>query len=182
LIDGAGEFACAAATCHIRPMSPDSRSRLVRAGLLTGVTDGLFACVLSVFFYHSTITRLWQGVASTLIGPSAFTGGTVTALVGVLMHFGVAFGWSFVFLSLFERSPAIRRVLVSRHGVLKVASVFGPSVWIVMSLVVIPLLLHRAPSLTTRWFIQLFGHIPFVGVPIVASIRRGVTGAGILTS
>jgi hypothetical protein len=36
-------------------------------------------------FYHSTVTRLWRGVASTLLG-RAFDGGTRTALIGVLMR------------------------------------------------------------------------------------------------
>jgi hypothetical protein len=154
-------------------MTPDSLSRLVRAGLLTGVTDGLFACVLSVVFYKSTLMRLWQGVASTVLGPSAFDGGIATTLVGLLMHFGVAFAWSAVFLMLFNRSPTIRRVLGSRYGALKVAAVYGPCVWIVMSLAVIPLLVHRPPSFTHRWFIQLIGHFPFVGLPIVWVVRRG---------
>ena len=41
-----------------------------------------------------------------------------------------------------------------------------------MSIVVIPLLLHRPPTIGLRWWIQFFGHIPFVGVPIVASLAR----------
>jgi hypothetical protein len=88
-----------------------SPSRIAVAGLLTGVTDGLFACVLSAGFYHSTVTRLWQGVASTLLGPAALEGGTRTAAVGVLMHFGVAFAWSAVFLAIFNRSERVRRVV-----------------------------------------------------------------------
>lgn len=153
-------------------MTRDTLSRLVRAGLLTGITDGLFASILSVAFYNSTVTRLFQGVASTLLGPEAIDGGISTALVGVLMHFGVAFGWSAVFLFLVLRSPWIRRVLSSPHGVLKVAAVYGPFIWLVMSLVVIPVLLQRPPTINIRWWIQLIGHIPFVGVPIVASIGR----------
>jgi hypothetical protein len=39
----------------------------------------------------------------------------------------------------------------------------------VMSLAVIPILLHRPPTINYRWWIQWFGHIPFVGIPIVAS-------------
>ncbi|HKI03568.1 MAG TPA: hypothetical protein VKK31_16435 [Thermoanaerobaculia bacterium] len=148
-------------------------SRLVRAGLLTGVIDGLFSSVLSVAFYGSTVTRLFQGVASTLLGKEAFDGGTPTALIGVLMHFGVAFGWSAVFLLLVRRSSWIRRVLTSPYGVVKVASWYGPFVWLVMSLVVIPLLLHRPPTINIRWWVQLIGHFPFVGVPIVASIGSG---------
>jgi hypothetical protein len=149
-------------------------SRLLRAGLMTGVTDGLFSSVLSVFFYDSTVTRLFQGVASTLLGKQAFDGGTRTALIGVLMHFGVAFGWSAVFLLLVLRSAGLRRrVLASRSGIVKVAAVYGPFIWLVMSLAVIPLLLHRPPTINIRWWVQLIGHFPFVGLPIVASIGSG---------
>lgn len=147
-------------------------SRIVRAGLLTGVTDGLFSSVLSVAFYDSTVTRLFQGVASTLLGTAAFEGGTQTAAVGVLMHFGVALGWSAVFLFLLNRSSWIRGLLRSRYGVLKVAALYGPFVWMVMSLVVIPLLLQRPPSITVRWWVQLIGHVPFVGLPIVWTIGK----------
>lgn len=148
------------------------------AGLLTGVTDGLFSSVLSVFFYGSTVARLWQGVASVLLGKEALDGGIRTALIGVLMHFGVAFGWSAVFLLLAMKSAWIRRVLSSRYGVAKVAAVYGPFIWLVMSLVVIPVLLHRPPNVNFRWWVQLIGHFPFVGLPIVASIGSGVPKPG----
>ena len=156
-------------------------SRVVRAGLVTGITDGLFSSVLSVAFYHSTVTRLFQGVASTVLGKGAFDGGTATAALGVLMHFGVALGWSAVFLLLLDRSTRIRGALRSRYGVLKVAAVYGPFIWLVMSLIVIPLLLHRPPMITVRWWVQLIGHIPFVGLPIVASLAKS-TGANDVTA
>ena len=56
-------------------MSGSFLSRLVRTWLVIATIDGLFASALSVFAYKSTVTRLWQGVASTVLGPSAFTGG-----------------------------------------------------------------------------------------------------------
>jgi uncharacterized membrane protein YagU involved in acid resistance len=70
------------------------------------------------------------------------------------------------------RSPSIRTVLASRGGVMKVAAVYGPCIWIVMSLIVIPLLVHRPPAINVRWWIQLVGHVVFVGLPIVASAER----------
>jgi len=88
------------------------------------------------------------------------------------MHFGVAFGWSLVFLTLVLRWPWIRRVLASRYGVIKVAAMYGPFIWLVMSLVVIPLLVHRPPVISSRWWIQFVGHFPFVGIPIVATLGR----------
>jgi hypothetical protein len=148
-------------------------SRLAIAGLVTAVVDGLFSSVLSVAFYHSTMTRLFQGVASVLVGPAALDGGTRTAALGVLMHVGVAFGWSAVFLLLVLRSAWIRSVLASPQGTIKVAFLYGPLVWMVMSLAVIPLLTHRPPTINIRWWVQLVGHAPFVGFPIVASIAPG---------
>lgn len=151
--------------------------RFACAGLLTGVIDGLFSSVLSVAFYNSTVARLFQGVASVLLGSEAFNGGASTVALGILMHFGVAFGWSGIFLFLVLRWSWIQAVLKSRYGIAKIASLYGPFIWIVMSLAVIPALTHRAPTITIRWWIQLIGHIPFVGLPIVACSFRAVTRA-----
>jgi hypothetical protein len=149
---------------------PSAAARLARAGCLTALVDGLFSSVLSVAFYDSTVERLFQGVAATLLGPEAFDGGNRTAAIGVVMHIGVAFGWSAVFLALVSRVPALRDFVARPGGILAAASVYGPFIWLVMSLVVVPMLLQRPPSITTRWWVQFFGHMPFVGLPIVASI------------
>ena len=55
-------------------MIRDALSRLVRAWLVTAIVDALFSSALAVFAYRSTVTRLWQGVASILLGPAAFEG------------------------------------------------------------------------------------------------------------
>ena len=144
--------------------------KLARAWLTTAVADGLFSSVLAAFFHGSTVERLWQGVASTVLGPGAFTGGTRTVLIGVLMHFGVALGWSAVFLLLATRWASLRRVIAAPAGVVKVAAVYGPFIWLVMSMAVIPLLVQRPPAINIRWWVQLIGHFPFVGLPIVAAI------------
>jgi len=153
-------------------------NRLARAGLLTGVVDGLFSSVLSVVFYRSTVSRLFQGVASVLLGSAAFEGGIRTVALGILMHFGVAFAWSAVFLFVLLRAAWVRSVLASPYGVAKVAALYGPLIWMVMSLVVIPIFTHRPPTIGVRWWIQWFGHIPFVGVPIAASSRTESLRAG----
>ena len=129
--------------------------RIVVAGVLTGVIDGLFSSVLSAVFYGSTVSRLFQGVAATLLGPTAVDGGVRTALIGVAMHFGVALGWSVVFAS---------------GGPIRIASFYGPLIWVTMSLLIIPQLTGRPTSITYRWWVQFFGHIPFVALPIVTVI------------
>jgi hypothetical protein len=154
-----------------RPSDDRGASRLLQAGTLTAIVDGLFSTILTVFFYNSTATRLWQNVASTLLGPASFEGGLRTASIGLLMHIGVAFGWSAVFVLLWQ-TGWIRAILDSPGGVLKVSAVYGPLIWVIMSCAVIPMLVHRPPSITYRWWVQLIGHWPFVGLPIVAMFAR----------
>lgn len=136
-----------------------STQRLLVTGLVIGVCDGLFATAQGLIMYKSA-ERVWQGVASVLLGPSAMTGGIRTVLIGLLMHFAVAYFWSAVFI----------------FGVMRFwrpnwsfAIVYGPFIWLVMSLGVVPLLVHRPPSITPRWWVQLVGHIFFVGLPVVVT-------------
>ena len=155
-----------------RALHLGASSRLARAGMLTGVVDGVWAIVLTLL-YGRTVTRLFQGIAATAFGDGMYKGGLPTTLLGVVMHFGVAFAWSAIFLLLVTRSQWLRGVLDSRYGVVKIAAVYGPVIWIVMSVVVIPLLVHRPVTITYRWWIQLAGHIAFVGMPMIWSIGRG---------
>lgn len=151
-----------------------SRNRVVGpllgAWLLTGIVDGTFSSVLSAGFYGSTVGRLWQGVASVPFGAKALEGGTTYVLIGLLLHFGVALGWSIVFLVGLLNVGWLRRLVAGPGGVMKAAVLYGPLIWLVMSLVVIPMLAHRPPNITYRWWIQLFGHIPFVALPIAAML------------
>ena len=147
-------------------------ARLIRAWLLTAVVDGLFSSVLSAFFYGSTVTALWLGVGTTAFGAGAFGGGNTLAIAGLATHFGVALAWSTIFLIAYDNSAALRRITASPGGAIKVAAVYGPLIWVVMSMVVIRLATGRAPAITYRWWIQFVGHAMFVGLPIVSMISR----------
>jgi hypothetical protein len=135
------------------------------------VIDGSWAIALT-FFYGRSQARLWQGIAATLFGDGMLEGGAAAVALGIAMHVGVAFGWSAVFLLLATRSASVRRVLDSRYGPLKIAVVYGPLVWIAMSALVIPLLTGRPLMITSRWWIQLLGHVVFVGLPIAWGVGR----------
>ena len=98
-------------------------------------------------------------------------GGMRTVAIGILMHFGVALAWSALFVFLVLRSAWVRNILASPHGVVKGALLYGPFIWLVMSLIVIPSFTQRPPALGFHWWVQLTAHIPFVAIPIVAAGR-----------
>ena len=56
----AGCGVCIAGARRYHGQMRSNVARILRAGLVTGVVDGLWACVLAVGFYGSTFTRLWQ--------------------------------------------------------------------------------------------------------------------------
>ena len=163
------------------PNSPDTRVSFIRAvipvWLVTAVWDFICATALSVFAYHGTAAHLWQGVASTLLGATAIDGGARPIAIGILLHLAVAFTWSAVFIAIARMSPTIRRLIGTPAGALGVAAVYGPIIWLVMSLVVIPIATGKPPRIGYRWWVQIFAHVPFVTIPLVFTARRVLRGA-----
>ena len=140
--------------------------------LVTAAWDFLCASALSVFAYHGTFAHLWQGVASTVLGPTAIDGGTRPLLVGIALHLAVAFTWSAIFVAVARTSSGLRRTIATPAGALGMAVAYGPIIWLVMSIVVIPLATGHAPRFGFRWWVQIFAHIPFVTIPLVFTARR----------
>jgi hypothetical protein len=158
-------------------MNPTVVRTWLRAWALIAVIDGIFATTLPVVAYGQPPGRVWKGVASVLLGPGAMEGGSRTILLGLLMHAGVALAWTTVFLILALLSPRLRRIVATPAGSLGVAALYGPAIWLVMSFVVIPRFTGRPPTVNVRWWVQLLAHIPFVALPIVWTIGRGLRSA-----
>src|SRR5438874_2690542 len=137
------------------PAAVDFRASFARAvlpvWLVTAAWDFLCATALSVFVYHTTAARLWQGVASTVLGPAALDGGARAVATGLALHLAVAFTWSALFGA---------------------AVIYGPLIWLVMSLLIIPLATSRPPRFGLRWWVQIVAHVPFVTIPLVFMTRR----------
>jgi NAD-dependent oxidoreductase involved in siderophore biosynthesis len=144
------------------------------------VWDFLCASALGVFAYHNTFSRFWQGVASVPLGPRAFEMGAPGVVAGLSLHLFVALVWSTAFVIAASRSIALRRMIERPSGAVAVAAAYGPIIWLVMSLVVIPAATHRMPAFGFRWWVQVFAHVPFVTIPLVFTARRalGLHAAG----
>jgi hypothetical protein len=140
--------------------------------LVTAVWDAICATALGVFAYRTTAAGVWQGVASTVLGPAALNGGAATVAAGLGLHLAVALTWSTLFVSAAWTWRALRRAIATPIGALATAAIYGPTIWLVMSLLVIPLATGRPPRFGVRWWVQVVAHIPFVALPLVFTARR----------
>jgi hypothetical protein len=144
-------------------------------GLTVGVLDGLDAIV---FFglRGVTATRIFQAIASGLLGRTAFQGGARTAALGVALHFVIATTIVAVAYLGARRWPGlIRRPWLA--GIL-----YGVGVWLVMNFVVIPLsAVTRNPLSLPVVLNGLAIHVAGVGIPAALFARAVVRGRSDLT-
>ena len=148
-------------------------ARVALAGAVVAAADLADAVVVwVVLFQRSTVQRILQSIASGLLGPAAFRGGSTTALLGLVLHLVIALGWTLVFLVLLQRWPRLREWTRTVRGALLVGVVYGAVVWLLMDGVVLPLSRARVTSPTAPWFwIQLATHPLVVGLPIALILR-----------
>ena len=139
--------------------------------LVVGILDGLDAVV---FFGLRGVqpTRIFQAIASGLLGRAAFSGGLGTALLGVALHFFIAFMIVATFFLASRHIPILRRSTVW-SGLL-----YGVAAYLVMNFVVLPL--SAAGRGAFAWPVVINGvliHMFGVGLPssLFARAARGAT-------
>ena len=133
-------------------------------GLIVGALDLAYAIL--VYSPHKPIL-VPQTIASGVLGMKSYDGGAVTATLGVLLHFVIAFGAATVYY-MASRKLAI---LVARP--VPLGLVYGGLVYAFMHLVVVPLSAtpvgHAPPIYQAAEFVE---HWFCVGLPIALSVRH----------
>jgi hypothetical protein len=146
--------------------TPGAYRPILWAGAVCGVLDGLSAAGLTVLFGSATV-RMFQYIASGLLGPSAYRGGLSTAGLGVALHFVVALAAAGVYYAASRRAP-----LLNEHAIVS-GVIFGAAVHLFMTFVVIPLSAIGARRFVWSGFlIGLAQHAVLVGPSIALTIRR----------
>jgi uncharacterized membrane protein YagU involved in acid resistance len=138
--------------------------------LIVGVLDALDAIVVFGLRSGATPARIFRGIAVGLVGSPATQGGTAMALLGVCLHFTVAFGIVATYVAISRVLPALNR-RPFLYGPL-----YGIVAYFTMNLVVIPLSAIGTVRFTTFGMTNgLIIHVLGVGLPaaIVAARIRG---------
>lgn len=108
--------------------------------------------------------RVWQGVASGLLGPRSFENGWRSGSLGLVLHFLIACIISIIYVLASQRLP-----LLLRHPLI-VGALYGIAVYTVMNYVVLPLSRRPQRPFHLKFALtQLFIHIFVVGWSIALS-------------
>lgn len=143
---------------------PRAFETIVYGGLAIGILDFIDASTFFPLYFGITIQRVWQGVSAGLLGrDAALAGGWNTALLGMILHFVVAFCIATVYyfasryISFMIRQPVVSGLI------------YGVIAHFVMQWVVIPLsaigtrqpLVFNVPLINS-----IVGHALLVGLPV----------------
>jgi hypothetical protein len=136
------------------------------AGLTCGVMDITAALVVYGSVYGVRPIQLLQGIASGLLGRQAYRGGIATALLGLALHFLIAFSAAAVYFLLSRKFPfLLQQAVVS--GVL-----YGVAVYFFMQQVVALSATMKNPFSIKLMLIGIVIHIFCVGLPIALLVRK----------
>lgn len=141
-------------------------------GLIAGTLDALAASIQFYLRTGNSPAGVWRYVASALLGPSARTGGSGTVVVGLLMHFGIAMGWTILFFAAASRWRTLRA-----HPWV-VGPLYGVFVWAMMTRVLVPLTRIGPPGPFNLSQAAMAAAIIVVcvGTPIALGARRAFGG------
>src|SRR4051812_20494658 len=136
-------------------------------GAIAGALDILYA-ITYWSFNGLSAERVLQSIASGLFGKEAYAGGMPLALLGLALHFAMAFAYATAFLlasqhlALLRRRPALSGI------------VFGIGVFFFMRHVVLPLSAFPHPIVFRPLgsSLDLMSHMFLFGLPIALASMR----------
>lgn len=139
---------------------------IVWGGLVAGVLDAVDG-VIAFGTQGLNPIQVLQYIASGLLGKASFEGGIITAGLGAVLHFFIAFVAAGVYVIAGRWIASLRKQAVP-FGLL-----YGAAVYFFMSYFVLPLSAVGTTSFKLGLFLNgVIGHALFVGLPIAWFARR----------
>lgn len=152
---------------------PAAFETIFYGGMAIGVLDFIDASIFFPLYYGITFQQVWWGPASGLIGREAARGGGWnTALLGLALHFAVAFCIATVYYISIRFLP-----FMLRHPIVS-GLIFGVIANFVMQHVVIPLsAIGPRPNAEPVGSLinSVVGHALLVGLPVALIARWSAT-------
>jgi hypothetical protein len=136
-------------------------------GLIAGTLDITAACVYSWVRGNVTPVRVFQFIASGVLGTEAFAGGAKPAILGLALHYLIATGAAAIFYFV------SRKWLFLIEQPILSGLLYGIPVYAFMNFIVVPLsLVQQRPQPISARIINLVILMFCIGLPIALIVRR----------
>ena len=139
----------------------------VAGGLAAGTFDITYACIFWRVKAGVAPGRVFQSVAAGLLGRASFSGGLLTAALGLFLHYCIATAMSVVYYLVSRRWA----VLHQRPWLF--GPPYGLALYAVMNYVVLPLSRALPGSKDPLWVgLSISVHALLIGTPIALLARK----------
>lgn len=148
--------------------TPSPLRIILLGGLIIGTLDGL-AAMMNAIAHNISVMRLWQYVATGLLGRASFEHGRASMLLGIFLEYVISIGVMAVFFFACRALPILLRFSVAT------GALYGVAVFFFMSKIVVPLSAvppPRNPPTLSRTLIEIGIHIFCVGLPAALVARK----------
>jgi len=146
-----------------------NNSRAVRSIAITTLIVGILDILSAVVIWWQrgvALQRGLQGIAVGLLGTKSFEGGMATAVLGLVIHFFIAF----VVVSILYLASRKMRFLTTQPVISGV--LYGIGVYLVMYWIVLPWAFPTFRHRLSNELIELAIHICLIGLPAAFLLRR----------
>jgi len=139
---------------------------IVWGGLIAGAMDITAACISGALNGRSPVW-IFQSVASGLLGKNSYQGGFGSAMLGLFIHFSIAFFWCLVYFI------ASRNLDLLRTQPIIFGLIYGVVVYLCMYGLVLRLTFHRNFLTPLSAVIEaVLIHMFCIGLPIALAVWR----------
>ena len=136
------------------------------AGLIAGLLDATAGVIVYWIFKGLNPLQVLQYIASGVFGPTVINGSFIYVLVGLVLHFVIAYAFAISYYFAFPYFKSFAKNTIV-NGL-----VFGAIIWFFMNYVVLPNSnIPQSPKDFVS-IIELIWHIVLVGLPIAYIIER----------
>lgn len=135
---------------------------ILTTGFIAGTMDITGACISAYVSSGLSPVFILQYVASGALGKEAFTGGALTAIAGLIIHYCIAYSWTLLFFLAYPKLSFLQ------FNKFTVGILYGAFVWVMMNQVVLRIagMVPDTPLHITKAALGMFILMICIGLPV----------------
>jgi len=131
------------------------------SGLMAGILDAMAGVIVYYLYFHFNPFQVLESISSGIFGAKAINGSFIYVLIGLVLHFIIAFTAASILFLLFLKTD------IYKFNPIILGLGYGLIIWLFMNLLVLPLSNYpKSPFDLGLASIGIAWHMILVGVPM----------------